>query len=133
MMHKKRKVLIVDDDEGTRAFVQAVMANEGWETFEARTGLEAMELVKEIKPDLVILDVVMPEMDGFEVFRRLRTDYLTKDIPIVMLTAINELGSETKHDEASMEKHFGVERPEGFVDKPVDAAFLLNTIMGVVG
>jgi len=133
MMQDKRKVLIVDDDEGTREFVEAIMANEGWATVEGRNGREAIELAEQEQPDLIILDVMMPEMDGFEAFQQLRSQFLTKDIPVVMLTALNDLQPGPDHNEETMEQQLGVNRPEGFVDKPVDAVFLLNTILGVVG
>ncbi len=133
MMQEKRKVLIVDDDEGTRIFVEEIMRSEGWTTFTGVTGREALELASQEEPDLIILDVAMPEMDGFEAFQRLRTDPITKDIPIVMLTDINQLTPEARQDAESMEKRFGVSRPEAFVDKPVSMDFLLQTIMGVVG
>jgi CheY-like chemotaxis protein len=133
MMDGQRKVLIVDDDESSRDFVKAIMAAEGWEIVEAHNGAEGLDLAEEQKPGLIILDVSMPVMDGFEAFRRLRTEEATKHIPIIMLTAINELEPEAAHNEASMEKRFGVNRPEGFVDKPVDPVFLLNTVFGVVG
>ena len=133
MMDGSKKVLIVDDDESAREFVRAIMAAEDWETLEGTTGLDAVELAEREAPDLIILDVDMPEMDGFEAFRHLRTGLATKDIPIIMLTAINELDPESRHDAISMEKRYGVTRPEGFVEKPVDPKFLLHTVFGVVG
>ncbi len=133
MMEGRRKVLIVDDDESAREFVRAVMAAEEWETVEGATGVEAVDLAQSEEPDLIILDVAMPEMDGFEAFRRLRTNEVTKHIPIIMLTAINELEPGAHHDGQSMEQRYGVDRPEGFVDKPVDPMFLLHTVFGVVG
>ena len=133
MMAEQRKVLIVDDDESAREFVRAIMTAENWETVEGRTGKEAVELAKNEEPDLIILDVEMPEMNGFEAFRRLRSFEGTKDIPIIMLSAINEFEENSRHDEESMEKRFGVGRPEGFVDKPVEPEFLIQTVFGVVG
>jgi len=133
MLREKRKVIIAEDDEGTRIFVEEVMRNEGWDTFAGATGREAVELASQEIPDLIILDVAMPEMDGFEAFRCLRSDPATKDIPIIMLTDINELEPGAKHNEESMEKRFGLSRPEAFIDKPVSMDFLLETILGIVG
>lgn len=133
MLYEKKKVLIVDDDEGTREFVQELMRVEGWETVLGKNGVEALELASQEEPDLIILDVTMPEMDGFEAFRRLRSDVLTQRIPVIMLTAINELEPGANHNEVTMEQRLGVDRPEAFVDKPVDPEFLQKAILGVVG
>ena len=127
-----KRVLIVDDDSVARLFVQAVMENAGWVVLEGINGEEAVEKSESEQPDLVILDVSMPVMDGFEAFRQIRKNPLTAKIPIIMLTGINLEAGEQYTAEA-MERRFGVERPEGFVEKPVDAVFLLNSVMGVVG
>ncbi len=132
MMHERKSVLVVDDDEGTREFVGELMRVEGWEVVTAKNGVEAIEIVEDNLPDLVILDVDMPEMNGFEVFQRLRSDVLSRQVPIIMLTAINELTGE-HNDAESMERRFGLNAPEAFVDKPVDPTFLQQAIMGVVG
>ncbi len=127
-----KRVLIVDDDSIARLFVQAVMENAGWQTLEGFDGREAVELAESEQPDLIILDIAMPVMDGLEAFQTLRKTTSTAHIPIIMLTGINE-DSETRYTPESMESVFGVERPEGFVDKPVDADFLLNSVMGIMG
>ncbi len=133
MITEGKKVLVVDDDETARDFVHAIMEGEGWEVVEATNGREALDMVQDEEPSLIILDVNMPEIDGFETFRALRSDLATEDIPIIMLTAINEIDPSERKDEAWMEEHFGLNGPEGFVDKPVDPTFLLNTVFGVVG
>ncbi len=132
MVGGQRVVLIVDDIDVSRMFVQCIMENEGWATLEAETGAEAIDVAEAELPDLILLDVDMPVMNGFDAFKNLRDNPVTANIPIIMLTAINEDSAE-QHDEASMEKKFGLNGPEGFVDKPVDATFLLSTIMGIVG
>lgn len=133
MMGGQKKVLIVDDDETAREFVRAIMAAKEWDTVEGVTGADALDLAQSEAPDLIILDISMPVMDGFEAFQRLRTNESTKHIPIIMLTAINQPGAGPRHDEESMEQRFGVNRPEAFVNKPVDPKFLLDTVFGVVG
>jgi len=132
-MYDRKKVLIVDDDEDARAFVEAILASTGWETVQAESGEEALDLADAGGFDLVLLDVSMRGIDGFEVFRRLRTNYLTKDIPVIMLTAVNSAPGGEAHSSDSMAATLGVSGPDGFVDKPVDADFLMYTIGGVVG
>lgn len=127
-----KKVLIVDDDESVRLFVAGIMEAEGWEAVEALNGQQALDRAETEDPDLIVLDVNMPVMDGFTAFKLLRESPFTDKIPIIMLTGINEEQGES-YDRARMEEEFGVEGPEGFVDKPVDPVFLLHSVMGVVG
>ena len=128
-----KRVLIADDDETARMFVQAVMEGLGWETLEARDGEEALDLAEAEIPDLIILDVTMPGKDGMEVFHDLRTHYITEKIPIIFLTAINSRKEGVCYTAEEIEAAYGVPAPEGFVDKPVDGAFLTSCVMGVVG
>ena len=82
-------VLVVDDNADIRNIVRAVLqsANLGLTVLTAQDGIEAMELAARDRPDIVILDVSMPDMDGFEVCRRLRADMKTAFVPVLMLTA----------------------------------------------
>ena len=127
-----KRVLVVDDDESVRMFVAGVMEAEGWVAIEALNGQQAVDKAESELPDLIILDVNMPVMDGFTAFRHLRESPFTGKIPIIMLTGINEEHGENYNRER-MEEELGVEGPEGFVDKPVDPVFLLQSVMGVVG
>jgi CheY-like chemotaxis protein len=133
MYEKRKRVLVVDDDEGVRLYIGEVMRSAGWDVFEAENGREALDRTAMEIPDLIILDIMMPEMDGLSVFRELRGNFFTKRVPVIMLTAVNDSRRQDIMNESSMEKELGVPRPEAFVDKPVDPEFLLNTIMGVVG
>jgi len=127
-----KKVLVVDDDESVRLFVAGIMEAEGWEAIEALNGQQALDKAETESPDLIVLDVNMPVMDGFTAFKLLRESPFTDQIPIIMLTGINEEEG-TSYDRDRMEAEFGVEGPQGFVDKPVDPVFLLQSVMGVVG
>ncbi|MBI2424648.1 MAG: response regulator [Candidatus Hydrogenedentes bacterium] len=131
-MARTKRVLVVDDDESARMFVMAIMEEEGWECDEAVNGEEGVDRAEANPPDLIILDIDMPVMDGFEAFQRLRDSPFTEKVPIIMLTGVNEDGKPAVSAE-SMETQFGFPRPNGFVDKPVDAVFLRNCVMGVVG
>ncbi len=81
------RVLIADDDEDIRAFLDITLGLAGFEVFQARDGVEALELVHAHTPDVVVLDVMMPRMDGLETLRRLRHDARTSHIPVLLLTA----------------------------------------------
>jgi two-component system, sensor histidine kinase and response regulator len=84
------RVLIVDDDARNRVLLRDMLENAGCETFEAADGPGALEVVAARKPDVVLLDVMMPGMDGFEVCRRMRESPETASIPVVMITALQE-------------------------------------------
>ena len=80
------KVLIAEDSATVRQLVAARLRADGYEVLEASDGEEALKLAREEAPDLLVLDKVMPKLDGFEVIRALRQDPLTSQVPIVMLT-----------------------------------------------
>ncbi|MEY3219136.1 MAG: hypothetical protein RIT27_493 [Pseudomonadota bacterium] len=82
-------VLIVEDDELTRSMLSALLTKKGWHIRTAVNGAEALESVKELTPDLILLDLMMPEVDGFEFLKTLRTETQWQTIPVVVLTARN--------------------------------------------
>ncbi len=82
-----KKIMIVDDEPDTVDLVKLVLETEGYEISVAYSGSEALEKIKTEKPDMVLLDIMMPGMDGWAVRTKLLEDNETKDIPIVILTA----------------------------------------------
>jgi len=84
------KLLIADDEEGVRSLVRMTLTNPGYEIVEAADGAEALRLALEHRPELIFLDVEMPELSGFEVCRRLRASDEVKGSTIVMLTAMTQ-------------------------------------------
>ncbi|MBL7170380.1 MAG: response regulator [Candidatus Omnitrophica bacterium] len=84
-MEKKVKILVVDDEENVLDFLKEVVESQGYSFLSARSGREAMDKIKEARPNLVLLDVVMPGIDGLEVLRLIREE--DKGLPVVMLTA----------------------------------------------
>ncbi len=82
-----RKILVVDDERHIVRLVQVNLERAGYEVAVAYDGIEALEMLAQERPDMLILDVMMPRMDGFEVLKKLQADDATKDIPIIMLTA----------------------------------------------
>ena len=82
-----RKILVVDDERHIVRLVQVNLEKVGYQVVTAYDGVEALEQVAKETPDMVILDVMMPRMDGFEVLKKLQADAKTRDIPVIMLTA----------------------------------------------
>ena len=82
-------ILLVEDDDPSRDVLSRRLAKLGYVVIEARNGNEAVNAAREEKPDLILMDVCMPQMDGFEATRKLRSDARTARIPIIALTALN--------------------------------------------
>jgi adenylate cyclase len=86
-MHDPPRILIVDDNETNRCLLATRLGAEGYETTEAENGERALAVAREVAPDVVLLDVMMPKIDGFEVCRRLKGDFTLGFVPIIMVTA----------------------------------------------
>ena len=109
------KILVVDDDEDVLLFISILLQQSGFEVIKARAAQDGLKLAQEQKPDLVLLDIMMPGMDGWEVSRRLREK---SDVPIVFVTA-----------KASAEDRMkGMEMGDDYVVKPFDAHELVARI-----
>lgn len=89
-------LLIVDDDPLNRRVLEAMLAGEGYRPVSVGSGRESLAAVGAEPPAVILLDLMMPEMDGFEVVRRLRADAATQSIPIVAVTAVDDAGSRAR-------------------------------------
>ncbi|MGH2691497.1 MAG: response regulator [Actinomycetota bacterium] len=114
-----KKLLIADDEEGVRTLVRMTLESGTFEILEAGNGLEALEMAREHRPELMLLDVMMPELSGFEVCRALKSDDSTTGIRIVMLTARTQ---ESDHAEAA---DAGA---DGYLTKPFSPLVLLRKV-----
>ena len=97
MVHDKDEkttptVLVVDDNQQNLELLLAYLEDVDCKTISATDGIQALEMIKNNPPDLILLDVMMPRMSGFEVCRQIKNDPKTDDIPVIMVTALNELG-----------------------------------------
>ncbi len=128
-----KKVLIVDDDPDVRLFNVTVVEENGYTPIEAANGEEGLEKVKKEKPDLVLLDVLMPKQSGIRLYRELKTSKALKDIPVVILSGIAKrtfLRSQKALTEFGGEE---VPEPEVYLEKPVEPEELAQTIKGILG
>jgi len=85
-----KKILVVDDEEDIVHFLELVLGEKGYEVVTARSGHEALTRAQLARPDLVLLDIMMPQMDGWEVLKLLRIDDATANVPVAMLSARTE-------------------------------------------
>jgi putative two-component system response regulator len=114
--NKKSKILIVDDDEKNLKLLGALLKNYGYNFETATNGVEAIEKTKKFFPDLIFLDIMMPEMDGYETCKRLKNDVETQHIPIVMVTALADRDSKIEGLKVGA---------NDFISKPVDSTELM--------
>ncbi|OGH59151.1 MAG: hypothetical protein A3G34_02380 [Candidatus Lindowbacteria bacterium RIFCSPLOWO2_12_FULL_62_27] len=117
------RVLVIDDDKDTMRILEAKLTDAGYQVLQAADGREGLEKAKLTKPDLILLDVMMPEIDGLSLLRQLKFDAQTDKIPVVIMTAKGE----------KMEKLFEMEGAEAYLTKPFVFADLLDRIRASLG
>ena len=116
---KTPTVLIVDDNLQNLELLQAYLEDMDCRTVPAHDGLEALEIISEQPPDLILLDGMMPKMSGFEVCKRIKNDPKTSDIPVIMVTALNEFGDIERGINSGT---------DDFLSKPVNKLELLTRV-----
>ena len=124
MEELKKKILLVDDEEEILGFLSATLKRNNYEVVATSKAVEALELAKEVKPDVIILDVVMPGVDGGELAVSLGNDSKTKDIPIIFATGLVDKKEELSQIKAGKQYELLV--------KPVDPKELLATLTRVL-
>lgn len=122
-MTKQEKILIVDDDEDILDFISYNLHKNGYLVEEASNGLEAIEKTTSFKPDLIVMDVMMPEMDGITACKQIKSMPKFKDISVVFLTARSEEGTELEGFDAGA---------DDYISKPLKPRILLSRIKAVL-
>jgi CheY-like chemotaxis protein len=121
-MTDKKTVLIIDDDPDTVTYFSSLLEDNGYATVTAQNGAEAIERVKQTRPDLITLDITMPETSGVRCYRDLRENEAWRSIPVIMITGV----SGDFRTFISSRKQ--VPPPDGYLGKPVDEAELLALV-----
>ena len=119
-------ILIIDDEPDTLTYFSSLLQDNGYDVMTAENGQEALEKVKKGKPDLITLDISMPETSGVRCYRELRENEEWKSIPVIMITGV----SEDFRGFISSRKQ--VPPPEGYLSKPIDKQEFLDTIAGAL-
>jgi two-component system alkaline phosphatase synthesis response regulator PhoP len=125
-MAEKKKILLVDDDPDFVEAVKVIVESGGYDVRVAYDGKEGLEAVAEEKPDLIVLDVMMPVMNGHEACAELKGDPETAEIPIILLTAVAERVTTSTYSHRDMLES----EAEDYMPKPVEPAELLELIKG---
>lgn len=117
-----KKILIIDDEDDFRGLLETRLVSEGYQVVSAVDGGEGFEKAKQELPDLILLDVMMPKVDGYTALKMLKDEEKTSNIPVVVLTCKKE-----------MKDLFAPEKVHGYIVKPYEKDDLLETIKKAIG
>ena len=122
-MSQKKRILYIEDEKEMLELTRIVLEREGYEMLAAIGGAEGIELVKREKPDLVLLDLMMPDVDGWEVYRQMKADKEVAEIPVIIITARTQ----------SIDKVLGlkVAKVADYITKPFGPSDLINSVKRV--
>jgi two-component system cell cycle response regulator len=116
---RKPFILVVDDNRITTKLLRRYLEANGYDAKEAYDGIECLERVEERHPDAIVLDVMMPRLDGYETVKRLKAQDATKHIPVVIVTALNDVANQLKSIEAGA---------DDFLSKPIEEKLLIAKV-----
>jgi len=121
-MASRKKILIVDDEEDIRTYLSTLLGDQGYETLLAKDGEEALKQVEAVGPDLITLDISMPEKSGIKFYREMKANDRWRQVPIIIITGISEDFKKfisTRHQ---------VPPPEGYLSKPINPEEILELV-----
>ena len=124
MADSEKKVLIVEDNELNMKLFNDLLDAHGYKTLQTRDGMEALDLAREHRPDLILMDIQLPEVSGLEVTKWLKADDELQGIPVVAVTAFAMKGDEEKIREGGC---------EAYISKPISVASFLDTVRKFIG
>jgi CheY-like chemotaxis protein len=123
-MSQKSKVLIVDDEPLNVDYLEQALEDSNYQLIIATNGREALDKIKRDQPDLVLLDLMMPILDGFEVLAQVKADQVLRDIPVIIVSAANDSKSVVR----------GIKQgAEDYITKPIDADHLVKKLKEYLG
>jgi two-component system, OmpR family, phosphate regulon response regulator PhoB len=129
---KKKKVLIVDDELDMRIFLSTLLETNGYKPVVSTDGMEGIRKAREIKPDLIVLDVMMPKAGGVQMYRDLRVDSELEGIPVIMLSGIAK--KTFFHSQNVLDSYMdqSVREPDAYIEKPPEAEEFLQSVRGLL-
>jgi CheY-like chemotaxis protein len=124
----RKKILVLDDEPSVVAYLEALLQDNGYETVSAGDGREGMEKARSEKPDLITLDISMPQESGIRFYRDLKGDPELAGIPVVIVTGVTGYGGKPEDFQKFISSRKHIPPPEGFVPKPIDRDELLKGV-----
>jgi two-component system cell cycle response regulator len=116
---RKAFILVVDDNKITTKLLRRYLESNGFDAVEAYDGIDCLEKVEERLPDAIVLDVMMPRLDGYETVKRLKAQEHTRHVPVVIVTALNDVANQLKSIEAGA---------DDFLSKPIEEKLLIAKV-----
>jgi two-component system, OmpR family, response regulator VicR len=119
-MEKKRRLLYIEDEPEMIELVKLILARRGFEVIGANGGREGLEAIRSLLPDLVLLDLMMPDMDGWDVYQQMKADLATQKIPVIVITAKAQ----------SIDKVLGlhIAKVDDYISKPFSPSELVESV-----
>jgi CheY-like chemotaxis protein len=128
----RRTILVVDDEPHVVAYLEMLLQDHGYATVSAADGREGLEKAKEHAPDLICLDITMPEESGVRMYRNLKEDPRLASTPVLVVTAVTGLGGDPEPFRHFLNTRKGVPPPEGFFSKPIEREEFLQKVEEVL-
>jgi len=128
----RKKILILDDEPNVVAYLETLLQDNGYDTVSAGDGREGMEKARIERPDLITLDISMPEESGVRFYRELKQDPDLAGIPVVIVTGVTGYGGKPEDFQKFISSRGKVPPPEGFVPKPIDRDELLKGVTSLL-
>ena len=128
----RKKVLVLDDEPNVVAYLETLLQDNGYDTVSAGDGREGMEKARSEKPDLITLDISMPEESGVRFFRELKEDPDLSGIPVIIVTGVTGYGGKPEDFQKFISTRKNIPPPEGFVAKPIDRDELLKGVTSLL-
>lgn len=122
-----KKIMIVDDEQDVLTYLGTLFTDHGYEVDAATDGKEGMEKIKEFRPDLITLDIIMPNQSGVGLYRELKKNKDLQHIPVIVLTGV------TQYRQFFARDHHTIPKPDAYVEKPFDRTELLTLIKKLIG
>jgi len=128
----KKKILIIEDEDHIITYLETLLQDNGYDTSSAPNGKVGMDKTLSNRPDLICLDISMPEQSGIRFYRNLKDDSALASIPVVVVTAVTGKGGDPEPFKQFLSTRKQVPPPEAFLSKPIEEQEFLNTVAGLL-
>ena len=132
-MSDKKKILIIDDEPDVRTYLTTLLQDNGYDTDTADDGIQGMRKAMADRPDLITLDMSMPEKSGMKFYRELKADASLAAVPVVVVTGVTGFGGSADDFKSFISSRKSIPAPEAFVPKPIDRDELLEILKKLLG
>ena len=132
MNASQKRILVIDDEPSVVTYLETLLRDNGYDTCSAENGRTGFQKAKEVQPDLVCLDITMPEESGIRFYRDLKDDAELTGTPVIIVTAVTGFGGDPEPFKHFISTRKHVPPPEGFLAKPIDRQEFLDTVARVL-